>query len=198
MEIFVDNIYKQLPVKGKTVIDIGSNIADSCIYFALRGAEKIIGIEPFPKNYELAIKNVKTNNLSDRIILRLAGCDSNYTEITVDPDYDSGIGSIAKDFKYGVKIPLLTLKQILLKSNLNLNNHIILKMDCEGCEYGVILYADENSLRKFSHIIIEYHYGYKNLKEKLEKCGFHVSVTRPRKQIWNNSILQVGYLFAEK
>ena len=28
-------------------------------------------------------------------------------------------------------------------------------------------------------MFIEYHYGYKNLKEKLENCGFRVIITEP-------------------
>lgn len=55
--VFLSNIYKHLPVEGKTFVDIGANIGDSSIYFASRGAEKVISIEPFPKNYELAKKH---------------------------------------------------------------------------------------------------------------------------------------------
>jgi hypothetical protein len=60
--IFVDNAYEDLSVKNKTVVDIGGNIAVSAIYFALCGANKIVCIEPLPKNYELARKNIQFNN----------------------------------------------------------------------------------------------------------------------------------------
>lgn len=59
------------------------------------------------------------------------------------------------------------------------DNDIILKMDCEGCEYDAILSADRNVLRRFSHILIEYHYGYQNLKEKFRLAGFDISISRP-------------------
>jgi FkbM family methyltransferase len=179
-DIFVDNIYQYLPVKNKIVIDIGANIADSSIYFALRGASKIIGLEPFPKNYELAQKNINLNNFSNKINLFLAGCSGNKDEITIDPDYNSGINSILKDFKLGIKVPILTLGDILNENKLMSDGSIILKMDCEGCEYEAILSAEKNTLQKFSHVMIEYHYGYKDLKKKLERSGFRVSVTRPR------------------
>jgi hypothetical protein len=55
----------------------------------------------------------------------------------------------------------------------------LLKMDCEGWEYDIILTASSDILRKFSHILIEYHYGYENLKDKLKESGFQVSVSRP-------------------
>jgi hypothetical protein len=38
--IYLNNIYQQLPVKGKAVVDVGANIADSSIYFALNGAKR--------------------------------------------------------------------------------------------------------------------------------------------------------------
>jgi hypothetical protein len=49
-------------------------------------------------------------------------------------------------------------------------------MDCEGGENDSIPSASEDTLRNFSHIMVEYHYWYKNLKRKLEKRK--VSVTR--------------------
>ena len=47
----------KLPVRGKTVIDIGANIGDTPIYFHITWSKhRVIGIEPFPKNYELGSK----------------------------------------------------------------------------------------------------------------------------------------------
>jgi len=54
---FLKSDYKDLPVSKKWVLDIGMNIGDSSIYFILNGATKVIGIEPFPKNFEIALKN---------------------------------------------------------------------------------------------------------------------------------------------
>jgi predicted RNA methylase len=58
-DIFLQDTYRFLSIftrRGKIVIDIGVNIADSSIYFALKGADKVIAIEPFPRNYEMAKK----------------------------------------------------------------------------------------------------------------------------------------------
>jgi Methyltransferase FkbM domain len=81
---------------------------------------------------------------------------------------------------------------------------VILKTDCEGCEYEVILSADEQTLQKFDLVMIEYHYGYKNLKQKLERSGFKVSVTRPKIEAWAPEVsnqrdkLATGHIFAKK
>jgi FkbM family methyltransferase len=180
--IFFENIYGNLPVFGKTVIDIGANIADSSIYFALRGAKKVIALEPFPKNYEMAKRNVESNNLSDKITLLLAGCGAKRGFVTISPhdNNKSWVGSIVKNSGQGFKVPLLTLEDILKQNNLQNGELNILKMDCEGCEYESILSANRDVIRSFSDIQIEYHYGYKDLKYKLEENGFIVSVSKPQ------------------
>ncbi|NWJ30246.1 FkbM family methyltransferase, partial [Marine Group I thaumarchaeote] len=55
---FLEGDYSDISVKNKTIIDIGANIGDTSIYFICSGAKKVIGIEPFPKNFELAKKNI--------------------------------------------------------------------------------------------------------------------------------------------
>ena len=77
----------------------------------------------------------------------------------------------------------------------------ILKMDCEGCEYDSILDSPKEVLQKFDFIFIEYHYGYINLKEKLEQCGFEVSISPPT--FFNNTNAKIpktylGDMYAKK
>lgn len=174
---FLNEDYSRLPVKGRTVIDVGSNIGDTAIYFALLGAKKIIGLEPFPKNYELANKNIITNNLSDKIIMLLAGCSSEKRFIKIDPDYESNLESKLVEFQHGKQIPLLTLEDVI--NQYNIPSDSILKMDCEGCENEIIGSASNEVLQRFSHMQIEYHHGYIMLKKKLEESGFKVSITSP-------------------
>jgi hypothetical protein len=74
-------------------------------------------------------------------------------------------------------------------------------MDCEGCEYESILNENDETLKIFKKIQLEYHYGYEKLKEKLEKLGFRVECTKPLK-VYNpdatNPNLEVGYIYAER
>jgi len=46
----------------------------------------------------------------------------------------------------------------------------------------------------------EYHYGYKNLKQKLESCGFGVSVTKPNfiRNKQAGKTMFFGYIFAKR
>ena len=178
IDIFFNKVYEFLPVQGNIVVDIGANIGDSCIYFALRGASKIIAIEPFPKSYDAAKKNIEVNGFTNKTSLKLSGCAAKRGNINIDPLYRSDHSSRLVDFGRGVKIPLVTLRDILDENKVS-EEKMVLKMDCEGCEYDTILFSDCDTLRSFSHIQLEYHNGYQNLKEKLENCGFDVSVTKP-------------------
>lgn len=195
--IFLKEEYKFLPVKDRIVIDIGANIGDSAIYFALKGAKKIIALEPFPRNFNSAKKNIELNNLSDKIELQLAGCSSKTGEMIVNSIEGSSQSSL-RESSEGKNIPLLTLENIIKNNKIE---SALLKMDCEGCEYDSILNSSEDTLKKFSHIQLEYHYGYKNIKNKLEKCGFEVSITKP---IFNlnyeasESKMYIGFLYAKK
>ena len=77
----------------------------------------------------------------------------------------------------------------------------MLKIDCEGCEYNSILNTPNEVLRNFEQIMIEYHYGYLNLKKKLEEAGFKVKASFPRyffnDRVQNPHMLS-GYLYAQR
>jgi FkbM family methyltransferase len=195
--VFCKNDYNSLPVFGSDVIDIGANIGDTSIYFAKLGAKKVIALEPSPINYESAKKNIALNNLNKKIELLLAACSSQDGNIKIDPNKKGVKLALQKNINSNIEIPSLSLNSIL---KLCSNNTIVLKMDCEGCEYETILLSHEETLKKISYILLEYHDGYLNLKSKLEKCGFKVRVTNPdrrRNENLEKSSTFVGYLFAE-
>ena len=171
-DVFVKNSYQFLPAKGKVVIDIGANVADSCIYFVLRGASKVVGLEPFPKNYERARIHITDNNMDDTITLLMAGVGTQSSSFTIDAKQDSNTMSQLNASSTGITVPLFSLQDLTEKYGGD-----ILKIDCEGCEYDAILNADTETLRKFSHIQIEFHFGYRNLKQKLRQAGFHISMS---------------------
>jgi FkbM family methyltransferase len=43
---------------GRVVIDIGVFIGDSSIYFALRGAKRVIAVEPHSEAYKKTVENI--------------------------------------------------------------------------------------------------------------------------------------------
>ena len=195
--IFNNKDYDFLNVKGRTVIDIGANIADSSIYFALEDAEHVIALEPYPKNYQIAKKNIALNDLSSKITLLNAAGGAKDKEIFINTSY-CGICKPLEASSTGENITIISLNTLVRKFNLNA---ACLKIDCEGCEYDMVLDASADVLKRFSRIQIEYHYGYKDLYNKLKQCGFKVQVTKPiyiKNELAKRRSMYVGYLYASQ
>jgi hypothetical protein len=159
---FIGDNNKSFNVKGKTIVDIGSAIADTPILFAINGAKHIYGYEPERQLHRLAKKNVKANHLEGKITL---------------------INSPAKSLK-----------------SLSSHKADILKIDCEGCEYNLIMNASKETLGKYSEIFLEYHYGYRDLVGKLREAGFKVSRTVPLRSydLETGKTLWLGSIYATK
>ena len=159
----IDRQYKWLDVKNRDVVDIGANIGDTAIYFALKGAKHVYAFEPYPYSYNIAKKNIRLNHLEDKITLLNEGCGKSGS-IAIKEDYKNTVGTDLKNFKEGKKIRIESLDEIIKRFNLK---HAVLKVDCEGCEYDLILNASDEALHAFDQIIMEYHYGYRNLVKRL-------------------------------
>ena len=125
------------------------------------------------------------------------GCSGTKGEITINPKQE-GAGSALDSVYSGIKVHLTTLDELI--HEYNIPDGSIMKIDCEGCEYDTILSSSEETLKNFSHIQIEYHYGYKNLKQKLESCGFDVSITKPNfiRNKQAGKTMFFGYIFAKR
>ena len=189
-EIFYDEDYAKLPVQNKIVIDVGGFNGDSAIYFTLKGAAKVISLEPFPKNYEIANKNIYKNNFENIVVLLNAACAKENGFIKINSDY-VGSDNIAKNEKLGVEIPTMNLENLV-----NYYNVIdgCLKIDCEGCEYDILLSCPKNILRRFSHIMLEFHHGTNKIVKKLNDCNYRVDI----KFLPNYKNNSRGYIFASK
>jgi FkbM family methyltransferase len=190
--IFYEKDYDFLPVKDRVVIDIGANIADSSIYFAMSGAKKVIALEPFPKNFEIAQKNITLNGFTDKIELLNAGCCGGQSKDMVLDASANGVGCQTMQSSLGSNIHFYSLRELVDKYNID--SPAVLKLDCEGCEYDIILSNDRTVLGKFSHIQIEYHHGYGDLKKHLIGASFAVSQTNPKV----DNGMEIGWIYATK
>ena len=179
--------YKMLDVSNRDVVDVGANIGDTAIYFALKGAKHVYAFEPYPYSCSFAMKNIKLNHLEDKITLLNEGCGKNGF-VTIREDYENTGSADLKSFKVGKKIKIESLNKIVKRFNLK---HAALKVDCEGCEYDLILNASDSTLLAFDQIIIEYHYGYRNLVNRLRQAGFRVKYSLP-------TYMHLGLIYAER
>lgn len=191
--IFYKKEYDFLPVKDRVVIDIGANIADSSIYFAMSGAKKVIALEPFPKNFEVAQKNIALNGFTDEIELLNAGCCGGESSKDILLDASAkGVYCQTMESSLGSNIHFYTLRELV--DRYNISSPALLKLDCEGCEYDIILSNSKPVLHKFSHIQIEYHHGFRDLEKYLISGSFAVSHTNPEAK----NGMEIGWIYAQK
>jgi len=192
---FFKEDYDFLQIKDKDVIDVGMNIGDSAIYFALNGAKRVIGLEPYPYAFSYAEKNIKLNKLNNVILLNAGyGKDA---KILVDDKKISSIGSSLISSNSGKAIPIYSLKTLLKMYKIK---NAIVKMDCEGCEYA-LLEEDDETLKNIDMMQIEYHYGYSDLVEKLKKAGFYLEYTDPiysYNKDAENPNMMLGWIYAKR
>ncbi|MDE1870262.1 MAG: FkbM family methyltransferase [Candidatus Micrarchaeota archaeon] len=196
MEQFLGDEYSYLDVKNKVVVDIGASIGDTAIYFAVNGAKQVYAFELFKYPYQNAKENIALNKLSSKITLLNEG--AGYDGIarvnnSLTNTVASSINSKGKD-----SVKTNSLKSIVTRFNIK---HGVLKIDCEGCEYPIVLGAEKETLQIFDRIVIEYHYGYLDLEEKLRECGFEVTHTAPKFMFdpsGGGENMIMGLLFAKK
>ena len=181
----VDEIYEK-QVYGSNfsgvVIDIGASNADSSIFFAIKGAQKVIALEPFPESYELGKFNVEVNDLTNKVILlpyALADHDG-ITEFNISADNPNAnsinpseyIKESGVAFDGKIRVQTVTLTTIMYKYDINRIE--LLKMDCEGCEYTVLRNLPGDVLDAVDKIILEYHNYPREIPSILQKSGFKV------------------------
>jgi FkbM family methyltransferase len=158
--------FKDLSVNGRVVVDVGAYIGDTAIYFAWRGARKVIAIEPHPGAYEEMLENIRLNSLETTIFPINAGLASRPGKILLEEvDIETTNVTYHRPNDQKGTIPAVTLGDLIRKFNLS---GAVLKMNCEGCEYDVIL-NDYEHVKTFKELLFQYHASAKPLLKKLSE-----------------------------
>jgi len=188
------------------VFDVGANIGSASVFFGKRErVEKVFAYEPLKGTYEKAIKTVDENGLSGKISIFNFGLgDRNeYVQVTSNEELSTSLttnnrfsdyminkavseGIISyRDVKYE-QVEVKNVSEVffnLIKDN---NYSYILKLDCEGAEYGIIqCLSEKDMLRKFRVVMMEIHYdGTERIENILDKNGFRYICTKIAVDLW--------------
>jgi FkbM family methyltransferase len=156
LEVFDLGNYEGVDVRGKTVVDVGAFIGDSAIYFALKGARRVIAVEPHPGAYAEMLENVRLNGLESVITPVNAGLVDRPGKICIeDISTDITGGTYHRLGDCPSTIKAVTLGELINGFGID-GDGAVLKMDCEGCEYDVVL-NDYEHVRLFREVVFEYH-----------------------------------------
>ncbi|MES2776493.1 MAG: FkbM family methyltransferase [Bacteroidota bacterium] len=181
----------------KTVVDIGANIGLFSLYAASRGCEKIIAVEPNTVSYATLVKNIEANNLQNTIVpMQMAVSDISGDRLFIPKDSDPEniaveLVSAQQQDNYE-SVETISLTNLIKIKDLQLVN--MLKMDCEGAEFKILLPMQESELRGIGNIVMEYHHEPQPLIDHLTNNGFSI---RRFKQVINTRI-KVGIIEASR
>lgn len=203
-ETFLDAFYTRfgVPVEDDwTVVDIGAGVGDFAILAARSGpGVRVYAYEPFPESYQLLTRNLKLNavhnvNAFQQAVWRQVG--------TLELDLTGGEPlQIASREGDGAELPAetvevqaVTLGDVL--DDQGLARIDLLKLDCEGAEYPILMASPPAALARVDRIIMEYHdldaeRNHFRLTAFLETAGYRVS--------WRKNVVHddIGYLYAER
>lgn len=164
------------------VIDIGAScgtFANACL---MRGAGKVICIEPSP-SFEILSKTFDDKVVCLNMALSTENIDKNFyiTSNTTLSTFDmqdqkkNDFGNYIKEYKK-TTIKCITLKSLLEKINEPVVD--LLKFDIEGHEYDIFDAINEEDLNSINKVLIEFHHNdgekIKKITRKLEKSGFYI------------------------
>ncbi len=181
-EIIYQELYKFKSVEKKPVIiDVGSNIGISILYFnELFPNSKIIGIEADPTVFGILKKN--TENIKSDLELHNKAVWNSENEILQFGSTGADAGSLF------AKENLINVETICLSSILKKYEEIdMLKIDIEGAEKEVIEEC-KNYLNRVKHIFVEFHsfpempQELENILKTISSLGFRYKVLPARKE----------------
>lgn len=197
-ETFLDDFYhfeKYTKPETGVILDIGAGIGE----FAIQAAAacpgcRVIGFEPFEQSCTFFRKNIETNALTN-VTAVLAAVTSTAGNLALDVSSGNPLQFRAQT-SYSSENSVETVRLVNYLDEQNITTVDLLKLDCEGGEYDILLPLSNQELQRIKRIVMEYHDGltehrHSEIIEKLHNAGFSVEV-HPNKV--HNSI---GYIYAQ-
>lgn len=123
---------------GKTLLEIGANIGTHSVYLMLGGRfERIVCVEPEPRNLALLRRNLLINGLVNKatVVECAAGDHDGDVELFVD-DVNHGATSLLKTTgtTHSIRVPLRRVDHILSDHDVDPSDIGLVWMDIEGAE----------------------------------------------------------------
>lgn len=169
--IFCRHDYGKI-VSGSVVVDIGANIGVFALYAACQGAKVVQAYEPAEESFNLLKRNIANNGLDNIVFPHKAavvGKPSAHVWFSRKSSVFNAIDTSHENQPDYDLVPSITLANIV-KDILSFN---ILKMDCEGGEYDIVINSEDSVFERIEEIRLEYHVGpHQELFDRFTKLGF--------------------------
>jgi FkbM family methyltransferase len=177
-EVVTENYYNITAdlVKDKTVIDIGANIGIFSILVGSMFAKKVYAVEPVSSTFMQLCANINKSKLKNIVPIKSAVTDVAGEFVEVKLTQDFGHNGLYANSATGETVYTTSLNEILRQVE---GDDILLKIDCEGSEYDILMNAFPEDMSRVSRIVLESHAelnpkykGFEILEDKLKSFGF--------------------------
>jgi FkbM family methyltransferase len=173
-EQFADDCYRidwlLGPLAGAPlhVIDVGAHIGSFAVNLAVRNPGTTVECyEPSPESAKYLRRNVEQNGLHDRITVHEAALAAEAGWALLDDNSGGSVhnglmqaehrlveGDDALGARGAVKVTTTTFDQAVAAAPAAVD---LVKMDCEGGEYGLVYASSPSSWRSVQRVVLEYH-----------------------------------------
>ena len=160
-----------------TVVDIGAGLGDFTVLAAKSCPDGLVhAYEPHSQSYNLLVHNLALNQI-DRVTCFEEAVGRAGQSLQASGRAKEAVSTTFVERGGETSLPSIELREIL--DRLPSKQCDLMKIDCEGCEFGLLLSADIDLLSRVSRISIEAHDGYfghstEDLVAHLGKNGFSV------------------------
>ena len=173
---------KHCPIpRGSVVVDVGANVGVFSL-FAARTARAVYALEPSSSNFSLLTSN--TSRARNIVPLNLA-CSRSDGRAFLDVSSDPVSFSLAPSGRSTRQEMVEVISLATLFDRYKIEWCDFLKLDCEGCEFDVILDSEPSLMSRISRIAMEYHdhlsdrFSHRDLLKALEAFGFRAVAYNP-------------------
>lgn len=201
-ECFLDRFYTRYGREiGEdwTVVDIGAAIGEFTVLAAQAAKSgKVFAFEPNPESLDILKENINANNINNVVMFNLGMWDKpGQLELDLSGNEPLQAQSIETAASRNTHHPVqaISLEQLTLEYVMECID--LLKLDCEGAEYKILLPAGQETMQRIKRIVMEYHdldsvNNHQALVDFLVKQGYKIT-------FHSNPVHQeLGYLFAEQ
>ncbi len=208
-EVFVSDVYRSPrkldPRLVRRIVDVGANVGFSVAYFAaVYPSARIDAFEPHPAHLATLRKTVGLNLLCDRVNIRpvAVGCEAGEFAL-IDAGVCSNILNARSAHGSVSGSDIINVRVVDFFSEIAGNRVDLLKMDCEGAEYDILMDRRFTEI-EVKAIVLEWHAttarpkADREILHRLQSVGWHVVPTSPEfpYPVPNLGILRAGMLWA--
>jgi len=160
--------------RGSVVVDIGANVGVFSM-LAARAARIVYALEPSSANFARLTAN--TSGRTNIVPLNLA-CSQFDGQVSLDLSSDPVSYTLSSKGGTGHDEAVNAVCLATLFERLQIARCDFLKLDCEGCEFEIILNGDATLMRQVDRIVLEYHdhlsarFSHRDLLQSLQRFGF--------------------------